>query len=637
MVGFFKRIAIAVSTVVLTACGGGASWNDPIAAATRVESTTRVAQSGDGVTAVKLRLSEVSPKPQVIKLDAVSAARNLAEVAVIPQAGRPTKIGFSRELVLTASTDKTAAVWHWTSTPKGGHIAAISVVSTGATGVRLGLLVKRMPWDAVVRVYAQNAPSAVEISGSEIMASIHRNMDADGLSDAARTYWTPGVEGDESTVEIELPPGFSPDALELAIPRLSNIVISPLKDLNAETAKIGQAAYCEIDINCASGNSALGNGTAKMSYVASDGTSYVCSGSLLNDRVQSGTPYFLSANHCISLQSEASSLITYWFYRSTSCNSGTLSSSSKTLLGGATLLYASSVTDTSFMRLNNTPPAGAVYQGWDASVPTLSTSLVSVHHPKGDLQKISFGSLRAFKDCNLSDSLSESFYCTSSTAAKGNFIDMLLNQGMNEAGSSGSGIYKSVSGSNYLIGQLTGGSASCANPTGSSTYGRFDIAYTAALNKWLDASVRSAVYRFYNKTTGAHFFTISVAERDFVISNNLNFNYEGPAFYAYATVVNGLSSVYRFYNTLTSAHFYTISAAERDYVKATNPVFSYEGPVWYAQTTAGATTTPVYRFYNQSRGTHFYTISASERDYVKLNYPEFSYEGESYHAWSSQN
>ena len=101
-----------------------------------------------------------------------------------------------------------------------------------------------------------------------------------------------------------------------------------------------------------------------MSFVDTDGYSYLCTGTLLNDMASSGTPYFLSAQHCISQQTVASTLQTYWFYRSTSCNSSVLNAGNVTLTGGATLLYSSVNTDTSFMRLSNTPPAGATYRTW---------------------------------------------------------------------------------------------------------------------------------------------------------------------------------------------------------------------------------------------------------------------------------
>ncbi|WP_289240874.1 hypothetical protein [Delftia sp.] len=65
-------------------------------------------------------------------------------------------------------------------------------------------------------------------------------------------------------------------------------------------------------------------------FYVQNGQGYVCSGTLINDKAGSGTPYFLTANHCISTQTVASTLETSWFYRTPSCNSRTLSSASRT-------------------------------------------------------------------------------------------------------------------------------------------------------------------------------------------------------------------------------------------------------------------------------------------------------------------
>jgi hypothetical protein len=349
-----------------------------------------------------------------------------------------------------------------------------------------------MPADAVVRVYVPKAATGFEVSGQEILATLQRNVRAEGDSAMARTYWTPAMESEEVTLEIELPPGVSPASVELSVPRLSHLFASigstsTRTQVAVDVAKrVGDAASCEVDVNCDSSYSRESNATAKMSFVAADGGSYVCTGTLLNDRQSTGTPYFLTANHCVSLQSEASTLTTYWFYRSPSCNAGSLSAATKTLTGGATLLYSSAATDTSFMQLRSLPPAGALYAAWDPSAPALTMSVAGIHHPMGDLQKISYGSLKAYTACTALNPLTGSFTCPVSTLANAKFISAVWTQGTTEPGSSGSGLYKTIGSSKYLIGQLYGGASSCTNQTATDSYGRFDVAYTAALSKWLE-------------------------------------------------------------------------------------------------------------------------------------------------------
>ena len=451
----------------------------------RAESLTQPVRAGDDVSPLKPRRAGASPTPVSISIDPVLQQKRAAETATVSRPGTPYKIGFGRDVPQLGSAADTAAYLQWKNTPQAGMIAAISIRSPQAVGIRMGILVRRLPAEATLRFYAQGADAAYEISGRAVMESIRRNLAAGDGGDEALTYWSPHIEGEEATLEIELPPGISPDAVEISIPGVSHFFSPPLAAPGGGVVmSIGDAAICELDATCYSAWSSESNATAKMSFVENR-SSYVCSGTLLNDIAASGTPYFLSANHCISKQTVASTLQTYWFYRSASCNSGTLNPGNKTLTGGATLLYASSVTDTSFLKLNSTPPAGAVYTGWDSNAPALGTAVTGVHHAQGDLQKISFGTLESFEDCAVPDPISDTFTCNASTQASAEYLNINFTSGITESGSSGSGLFKTSGGAHYLIGQLYGGDTSCNNPNGTNDYGRFDVAFNAALHQWL--------------------------------------------------------------------------------------------------------------------------------------------------------
>lgn len=161
-----------------------------------------------------------------------------------------------------------------------------------------------------------------------------------------------------------------------------------------------------------------------------------------------------------------------------------------------------------------------------------------------------------------------------------------------------------------------------------------------------------AIYRFYNQSTGAHFYTNSVAERDHVIATwPTLFTYEGPAFYVYDDMIlnpapasaSGVSlapstPVYRFFNKLNGSHFYTMSAEEADMVLAKFPgVFSYDGVGFnaYSEPAEYMPLQPVYRFYNLKNGSHFYTISPEEKALVQLYYGDtYRFEGVAFYAFS---
>ena len=633
-----KRWAGALTAVaaLLAGCGGGESSE----VATTAKTDTITAVEGrmlpetavQDVSPVKSRSATTAPKAARVSLGELSMAK-----VEMSAPGTPRLVGQARDVQATKSAAALQSLWQWKNTAVGGKVAAISFNAEGAYGLRLGVLVKQLPGSAMVRVYTQSAPDKVfQISGQAILQLIERNQAAGDQSDAARTWWTPDTGEGEATLEVELPPGVAASALDIAVPQLShifeNLSLPTAQEYQeqVEAAKINESDPCNLDANCYSENAQERNAVARMLFTK-DGGSYLCTGTLMNDTQNSFKPYFLTANHCISTQTVASSLETRWFYRSPSCNSGTLQSSTVRKTGGAQLLYASGTTDTAFMLLNDTPPGGALFAGWSANTVAAGTSVVGLHHPSGDLLKISFGAVNSQANCQ--PTTGSGFQCSGTS---GNYYRVSWSQGTTEGGSSGSALFQG----GYVVGTLYGGSATCTNRSAYDYYGRFDVAYNAAIKAWLNpastsAPARSAVYRFYNATTGAHFYTASAAERDFVIRTYPQFGYENIAFYAYPDASSGKDPVFRFYNPTSGAHFYSGSVAERDFVIANFPEFKYEVVSWYAQTGAGNGASPIYRFYNATTGAHFYTISAAERDFVIQVHKAFRYEGPMYYAWTT--
>lgn len=547
----------------------------------------------------------------------------------------PLIVGASREIAQTKSTQSLASTLQWRDSASGGLVAAVSVRSGGAEGLRLGLVVDQLPGSAMLRLYTDFQPQAIyEIAGQRVLQTLQANLDAGDSSEAGKTWWAPSSSGDQVTLEIELPPGLSPDALRIAMPRVMHIYENlslPVVDeaeaaQDAKAMPLGNPLSCHLDVKCYSQVESQRKGVARMAFVTQQNTdgSYnysVCTGSLLNDMQSSKTPYFLTAAHCISTQTLASALETDWFYTSTSCGSNSLSSSSVNLRNGAQLLYSSANPDVTLLKLNDTPPAGAILLGWDSSVVADGANVVGVHHPDGGLQKVSFGSMLGRVSC--APQAGGTFNCQN-TDTGGNYYYVSWSQGLTQGGSSGSPLF-----SNGLVtGVLSGGGgATCPASSAVSIYPSLNSVFPA-LRKWLvdggpgtvNTSSRKPVYRFYNTKTATHFFTAKADERDFVIANYPVYQYEGVGFYASAKSSAAPNAVYRFYNLNTGAHFYTIDPSERDYVTAHYPVFKPEGEVWYARQADGEGSIPMYRFYNTVTGAHFYTILSTERDFVIANY-----------------
>lgn len=603
-----------------------------------IEAKISLGSEGREVDPVKPRNSERAPTPARITLADLPIEESRLQKSAPGALGAPQKVGVARAVVETATTAQTSAALAWKASARGGKVAAIRFASAGAQGVRLGVVVRSLPFGTFVRFYADKSDTQYEIPGQQILASINRNLEAGDPSDAARTYWSPNLRGAAVTMEIEIPASAETSEVDVAIPSISHFLVDTRKEGSIE--KIGESGSCNLDVACTSTYDELSKSVALIEF-QSGGSAYVCTGTLLNDRMSTGTPYFLTAKHCIPNQTVASTMATIWFYRASSCSSGAVSSAARALTQGATMLYVSSDAvgagvmpgDTSFLRLNETPPTGALYAGSSSFPLAASTPVYGVHHPKGDVQKYSVGSFTGTSQCT-------SALCTTPASSSPNFMRVHWTQGVTEGGSSGSGIFTRLNGKDYLVGQLLGGGSSCSIPNAPDFYGRFDLVFNAALYQWLNSAsttVRLPIYRFFHTGNSTHFYTSSPTERDYIISKFSVYNYEGPTFYAYGANALGSSPVHRFYNNQTGAHFYTIDEQERQYVYSNfRPPFQYDGIAWYANIAAGGDASPMYRFYNRQNNTHFYTISAAERDYVQQQFSAaYSLEGVAYNAWTT--
>lgn len=417
------------------------------------------------------------PEPSVVQ-----------KVAKPPSIGAPQQVGFARDVAVLSDGVSSVARLQWTTLDSGARVAAFSITSPDAAALRVALRVKAIPAGTLVRFYAPDVGTVYEVSAEEIQETIGRNLKAGELSEKALRYWSPVIEGPTAVVEIELPAGSMPAHLDLAAPQVSHLVTSPGRGFAMPVLKAAaSAASCNNDEACYAGTwSTESNAVARMTFVDA-GVSYFCTGTLLSDLDTTTTiPYFLSANHCIDNQPAASTLETFWFYRSAACNSSVTESDVTDLTGGATLLYNSANSDTAFLKLAKAPPGGAMYAGWSVgTVPAVTAKVATVHHPRGDKQKISFGAINSFTSCQSTGD--ESFSCRSTAPGAGNFFEVNWTSGITEPGSSGAALF--TQNGHYVIGQLYGGGTTCTSPTtGSDYFGRFDVAYTAGLSRFLAPS-----------------------------------------------------------------------------------------------------------------------------------------------------
>ncbi len=415
-----------------------------------------------------------------IELPPLEQRRSVA--APQPEGIKPVQIGVGRDLPAELGKVLDTSKLQWVGDGNGGRVALVTIRSQLALGIRAALQIFQLPDDVSLNFYAVGTPrlQGTLVSGAEINAGLARDKAARDPDDPDPVvYWSPLVNGDALAMEIHLPKGAKPSDVELAPLRVSHLNSSVMDS----TFGTGDSQSCTIDYTCRKhvwGD--VGPAVARMVFTLSSGITSLCTGTLINDRnPDHQLPYFLTAGHCISDQNVASTLQTFWFFRSLHCNKLD-ANDVQVRSGGAVLLKHVEETDATLLRLNDTPPDGAVLAGWDTQKVPLDLRVGGISHPAGDLKKISVGRTESYGSCWLPPNLdSGAIYC--SKTPDGNYVRVRLGHGMLEGGSSGSALFRQDT--KKIVGTLTGGADTCDNVRGEIYYGRFEESYNRGFERWL--------------------------------------------------------------------------------------------------------------------------------------------------------
>jgi PKD repeat protein len=141
-------------------------------------------------------------------------------------------------------------------------------------------------------------------------------------------------------------------------------------------------------INCPEGDNWQDAKRAVCRITFNDGiNAYLCSGALINNTQSDGTPYFLTAAHCLSTTGIANTVVAWFNYEEEYCN-GT-ETTPKTL-SGAEVAATYDSSDFTLLRFGTEPPNTyyPYYAGWNA-YDSIMQSGACIHHPDGQPKKIS--------------------------------------------------------------------------------------------------------------------------------------------------------------------------------------------------------------------------------------------------------
>ncbi len=237
----------------------------------------------------------------------------------------------------------------------------------------------------------------------------------------------------------------------------------------------GGSGACNIDIICDEGKDWCIEAEA-VALILTNSNTEVCSGCMINNVREDLTPYFLTADHCLS-GLPLNSAIFRFHYKNSYCKSTEGPNPYWWSFTGATLKANNVVSDFALLELDDTPISGMGihYAGWsNLFIPPVSP--VGIHHPQGDVMKISLSNNTA----------------TDVVANGYKLWEFSFNQGIIEYFSSGSPLFNQ---DKHIVGQLHGfyedNPISCDNPYAPVVYGRFDLSW-GFINGWLDPDYTGA-------------------------------------------------------------------------------------------------------------------------------------------------
>lgn len=352
----------------------------------------------------------------------------------------------------------------WTDLPNGGRIWRLKISSENAFALGLRYREFQIPVGCKLFVYNKDKKQIIGAFTNE-------------NNPKKQEFANELIKGDELTLEY-YEPGKVAGTLKLYI----HGVMYAYKSIGIiEGSKPSEA--CEVNINCPEGNNWQDEkkGVARIE-ISIGGSGYLCTGSLINNTSQDCTPYFLSAYHCSegASVSDFNQWVFYFGYEASTC--GATTGYYQVAITGATKKAGAANTpgsksDMLLLELNNSNFGTYVpyLNGWSRST-TGSTGGVCIHHPAGDIKKIS----------TYTTTLTN-YYTTHWTVY---WAATVTNHGVTEGGSSGSPIFNN---SKQIVGTLTGGSSYCATPNDPDIYGKFSYHWlsngttaAAQLEPWLD-------------------------------------------------------------------------------------------------------------------------------------------------------
>lgn len=310
-----------------------------------------------------------------------------------------------------------------------------------------------------------------------------------------KTFATEYLEGERIIFEY-----FEPNELrEKALIEISEIGYAYRDIIDKASSEYRSSGSCNVNVNCSEGDNFRKQQRAVARIQVKLGGGYIgwCTGTLVNNTNYDRKPYLLTAAHCIedvASTSYYSQFVFVFKYETSGCSTPASEPSRSKSLTGATLkaydnTYSGGGSDFCLFLLNNDVPESynPFWCGWDNRNVAVSQG-VSIHHPSGDVKKISTFNTRL---------QSATFGNNTSNGGTHWVVKWIATEnghGVTEGGSSGSALFNEYG---QVIGDLTGGVSDCnvSDDQKVDYYGKLSYSWISngtsnsrRLKPWLDPS-----------------------------------------------------------------------------------------------------------------------------------------------------
>jgi hypothetical protein len=379
----------------------------------------------------------------------------LAEDEIDLENGLPPRFGYPFEVNYNMENSGT-----WETLPDGSRLWRLKIASPGAYSINLIYDHFWMPEGA--RMFLYNEDRSMVLGAFTAQNNKPWDEFATGL-----------VKGDICYIEYHEPV----DVANQGIISVSRVVHGYKNLFDYKEADgilgFGDSGDCNNNVNCPVGDD-WQDEKRSVAMILTSGGSRLCTGSLINNARSDLTPFFLTANHCLP---GASTWVFMFNYESPNCDD--IDGPTWMTVSGSTLRASNSYSDFALLELSVAPPDSyeVFFAGW-SRIDTAASSAVAIHHPSGDIKKISFEY----------DPLASTSYLGGPGTGSSHWRVEDWDDGTTEPGSSGSPLYDP---NHRVVGQLHGGYASCTSQT-PDWYGKFSKSWdygssaSSRLKDWLD-------------------------------------------------------------------------------------------------------------------------------------------------------